>query len=296
MEHKREARLLPLNCFPGSVFHETIQTALLAYQATGVFPPDLIAIARRVAGEYIEFSKQWVADVMAHPVLGGFHKYWIDHEFAQPIEAYYYDGDFQPGYRAQIKAKLERWFGRYTTLLPSLPFSSVDRSFWVFPKQVSKKAPWFVHKDEFAVYANFDFLTLQENKVTIYDWKTGRREKGEHSVAEQLTTYAAYAISKWGVKPEQIELYSVWVDDGSVQKVECDQAEIERAERRWSAVQRDWSERLKQVNGRAEKLYELFPMTQNSVTCTRCPFRSCPGRSRMPSGLVSANEMEFEDA
>jgi hypothetical protein len=295
-EHKRESKLQPLNCFPGSIFHETIQRALMTYRQTGSYPPDLFAIAREITRQYITFSKKWVADVEAHPILGGVHPYWPNHELAQPIESFYYDGDLPPSYRAKMKEKLIHWFEQFKILSPLLEFSSIKPSNWLFPSEVSVKVPWFVLDDEFAVYSNFDFLTRDDGKITIYDWKTGKREYGEETVAEQLTTYAQFAVQKWQIAPELISLYAVWVDDGSVQKVECDRWELERMQNLWRSHQRDWKNRLASANGNAEKLFELFPMTNNVRTCANCSFRSCAGRLRVgPIPTNTTDEIDFWD-
>ena len=293
--HKREARLQPLNCFPGSIFHDTVQDALLTYQKSGAYPTDFMAIARNITREYISFSREWVADTKQYPILGGLHRYWPDHPFAQPVEPFYYEGDFPKDYRAKIKGKLERWFDRFFALAPDLPFSDVPPKNWLFPKQLGKKAPWFVHNNKFAVYAAFDFLTRVGDQITIYDWKTGNRQRGESAVADQLITYAAFAISQWNADPESIKLFAVWVDDGSVQEVECDKWEIRRLEEKWEKYQSDWSARLNAANGSGEKLFDLFPMTSNLRTCSRCVFRTCEGSGRVRPNVYPIEEIDFWD-
>jgi hypothetical protein len=223
------------------------------------------------------------------------HPYWPDHPFAQPVDAFYYQ-DFPPGFRTILKEKLTKWFDHFRALSPDLPFLSLNPATWLFPKEVSKKAPWFVYNDDFAVYAAFDFLT-KDQSIAIYDWKTGKRANGEAAVAEQLMTYAAYAVSKWKVIPESIKLYAVWVDDGSIQEVECDEWEIKRMQKMWVEHQHEWKRRLALVNGSPDKLFELFPMTNDLRSCSRCSFRSCPGRLRAPSAMHnSADSIEFCDS
>jgi hypothetical protein len=294
-EHKRESRLQPINCFPGSIFHETIQSALMTQRSNGKLPPGLMEIAKQITADYIRFSREWVKDVRENPILGGFHPYWPDHPYAQPVESFYYD-DFPANFKTTLREKLERWFERFLVLSPQLPFNTAPPASWLFPKEVSRKIPWFVHKDNFAVYSVFDFLTKEEDKITIYDWKTGKRTSGEAAVAEQLMTYAAYAISKWSVEPESIKLFAVWVEDGSIQEVECDAWEIQRMERKWEEQQQDWKSKLGQVNGDADRLFDLFPMTNDQRTCARCAFRSCPGRQRTPAQLLAeARTIDFSD-
>jgi hypothetical protein len=294
-QFKREARLQPLNCYPGSIFHETIQTALMAYQRKGAFPKDLMAIAIVIAKEYRHFAKEWIKDVNEHPILGRVHPYWPSHSFAQPIDCLYFDGKFPPRFNPEVKEKLARWCDRFTSLLNDMDFTSVNPRLWRFPKTAAQKIPWFIHNDSFAVYAAFDFLTRDGENVSIYDWKTGQRSRGEEQVAEQLTTYAAYAVATLKVKLDTINLYAVWVDDGSIQKVECDRYEIERLQKIWQGYHDTWSLRLDQVNGDSERLLDLFPMTNDIRTCSRCNFRSCEGRNRitasssLPTGADSAH-------
>ena len=61
------------------------------------------------------------------------------------------------------------------------------------------------------VYAKFDFMTVEPDRVRIFDWKTGNLQRGEQSARIQLHGYASYASHALSVPLEQIELISVWL-------------------------------------------------------------------------------------
>ena len=75
------------------------------------------------------------------------------------------------------------------------------------------------------VYAKIDAAILDNGKLIIYDWKTGRREDVDYSL--QLACYLTYASKKWNISPSQIELLEVNVALNKITKHEGSAAKVD---------------------------------------------------------------------
>ncbi len=61
------------------------------------------------------------------------------------------------------------------------------------------------------VFAVPDFACHYGDDVLIFDWKTGRRAKGNK---DQVVLYALFAAAKWGIDPERVKAAPVYLIDG----------------------------------------------------------------------------------
>lgn len=66
------------------------------------------------------------------------------------------------------------------------------------------------------VYAVPDFAYQDEEKVHIWDWKTGKPREDD---IFQLHTYALYACERWHTDPEDITLHAAYLGEGNVQSI-----------------------------------------------------------------------------
>jgi hypothetical protein len=129
--------------------------------------------------------------------------------------------------------------------------------------------------DAVPVYVKIDFaVRAPGDRVTIVDWKTGRRDPKPEGL--QLAVYALYAESTWGVAPESIEVREVNLSTGAEGKAPLSAAPLAAARetiRRSVGGMRALLADAAENRGREED----FATRPGPRTCPRCPFREiCP--------------------
>ncbi|MAW59859.1 MAG: hypothetical protein CMJ94_03365 [Planctomycetes bacterium] len=86
------------------------------------------------------------------------------------------------------------------------------------------------------VYAVPDFAYGANEKVHIWDWKTGRPREDD---IFQLHTYALYACEKWQTDPEDITLYAAYLGEQEVQTIPVQIDKLSEAQDRMSMSLRE---------------------------------------------------------
>jgi CRISPR/Cas system-associated exonuclease Cas4 (RecB family) len=81
------------------------------------------------------------------------------------------------------------------------------------------------------VYAVPDFAYQDEEKVHIWDWKTGKPREDD---IFQLYTYALYACERWQTDPEDITLHAAYLGEGNVQSIPVEIGRLGEAQDRMS--------------------------------------------------------------
>ena len=86
-------------------------------------------------------------------------------------------------------------------------FLSSERFGWIREKALNDPGGWLIEPpgygetriDGMKAYCKVDFLFVVDGRVTILDWKTGRRHEGRH--LRQLLGYTCWAVGHLGVDP-----------------------------------------------------------------------------------------------
>lgn len=152
--------------------------------------------------------------------------------------------------------------------------------------------PWAEH-DGVPIYAVYDFAIKTPERVTIYDWKTGRVDpEKEDAAMEQLHWYALYAMEAWQVASEKIRLAPVFLS-ASTQYVEVtpDPDRLQRIRSEWQEKHRE-IKALMNLSKDSTGLQEHFPITESLRECSGCVFRSCPGYARIQQARA-VNPVKF---
>lgn len=125
------------------------------------------------------------------------------------------------------------------------------------------------------VYSVPDFAFRGEDgRVRIYDWKTGRPRPEDDF---QLRTYALYAEAKWGAVAEEVELYGVYLGEGTLKPVSTKAEELEETRARMRASIADMVAVHYDPDESPARL-EDWPTSGAPQACGRCRFRGiCPG-------------------
>jgi len=118
------------------------------------------------------------------------------------------------------------------------------------------------------VFAIPDFA-LKNDKFTLYDWKTGKPSDKD---ILQLSCYTLYAVSKWGLEPEQVELVPVYLTNEEAEVSPVEGINIDRVQ----DYIRDSISEIKMVlssvkDNKAD--IKLCPKTQDSWRCKNCKFQ-----------------------
>ena len=154
----------------------------------------------------------------------------------------------------------------------------------------------------FRLLAKYDLIAIQNNKATIYDWKTYRKRprneflkvRMQTRVYSALLAHAGAHLNKnKSFEPEQIEMV-YWFSDFP----------NEPARFPYNAAQykRDWdlllklSDEIKSASLRQAEGNASYPLTDDRTKCLYCPYRSyCERGVRAGDADQADAEMEAEE-
>jgi CRISPR/Cas system-associated exonuclease Cas4 (RecB family) len=147
---------------------------------------------------------------------------------------------------------------------------------------------------KFRLVAKYDLIAIQDNKVTIYDWKTYRKRPRNEwlAVRWQTRVYRALLVQAGGhlnngspIKPEQIEMI-YWFADFP--------AEPARFVYKADQYKQDWNALTKIAE--EIKTASFFPLTDDLAKCNYCPYRSYCNRGVRAGDAADAEpETEAEE-
>jgi len=110
--------------------------------------------------------------------------------------------------------------------------------------------------------------------VRIVDWKTGRRRPRPDGL--QLGCYALYAVARWDIAPEEIEVCEVNLNTAEEAAASVSADSLAEARQAIEASIRAMQARLRDVAQNTAEVDD-FPAQVEARTCRRCPFReACP--------------------
>ena len=163
---------------------------------------------------------------------------------------------------------------------------------WLMCEHKSGEFPWTII-DEVPVYAVYDFAIKSPETITIFDWKTGKvTPLKEQYTLRQLHWYALYAMTAWGVDPENIRLVPVFLGANfGYHETIPDPAILQEIRDEWREKHREIKAHMA-ADSRVEDLRERFPMTENLNHCVDCVFRTCEGYARIHQGNL-VNPVKF---
>jgi CRISPR/Cas system-associated exonuclease Cas4 (RecB family) len=181
---------------------------------------------------------------------------------------------------------LQRWWENF---IASSDFRSL-RDFGSLYPEATLSAPL----GNFRLLAKYDLISIQENKVTIFDWKTYRKRPRDEWLSARMQTrvYRALLINAGAhfnngtpFAPEQIEMIYWFADFPN-----------EPARFTYTSAQykRDWDTLIKL----ADEIHAAssYPLTDDRTKCIYCPYRSYCDRGVRAGDLEQAEaEMEAEE-
>ncbi len=129
--------------------------------------------------------------------------------------------------------------------------------------------------DGVKVHVKLDFACREDDRVHIFDWKTGRRDDEDNSV--QLACYALYANEKWQAGPGRVRTVEFNLARDQVRDYWVDAADIERIRGYIRGSIRDMQALLRDPD-RNDADIDSCPMTTEEWRCRSCNFKRPCGR------------------
>jgi hypothetical protein len=270
---KAEAKLSPWDAFAGRIVDDTIRWALKYYVKHGEWPDELTTEAQEIRSRYVQFSfefrkaiaegRKWPKSLSLQPVDRIFH-----YDTPDKLEA------------KRVKDTVALCLANFLTSGVQDFICNHPASDWLIPDRQDEETaiPWF-WSGNLPVYANYDFLIRSKELTLIFDWKTGKRTpQSEAKVREQLHMYADHAITEWGVPPEQILLFPVWLAyPVTLEPIPFSLPLLEDLRERWQIRHALLTKLVQECKTEPETVGDNFPMTEYQSRCGRCVFRSCNG-------------------
>ncbi|MDD4295156.1 MAG: PD-(D/E)XK nuclease family protein [Candidatus Omnitrophica bacterium] len=130
----------------------------------------------------------------------------------------------------------------------------------------------FIFKD-IEVYSVPDFALKDGDDYVLYDWKTGKRSDKD---ALQLSLYILYASGKWKLKPENIKIVPVYLNEDAPQIEFINNVPLVEVQEYMLKSISDMKEVLSDPANNIIDI-KLCPVTQETWRCKNCKFKEvCP--------------------
>ncbi len=250
-----------LEMWAGSVVHETIAEALrrYAHDQSEIRTGELQARARS------KLRKGWMEAV---------NREWIRQPKKNNLqELYYGNGKSLP--KEKTDAVREIVYGSLQTFTESDVLQEILAAPQMSWKPVDQLDTFELNGTK--VWCAIDFaFTDPAGRLTIIDWKTGKKESD--AIREQLACYAYFACDKWQVSCENMRLLGVFLQHDPAPKwynlTEADLFEAQNAILESAAAMRT---KLADVENNTPQPESAFPTIDNERVCRKCKFREvCP--------------------
>jgi len=124
------------------------------------------------------------------------------------------------------------------------------------------------------IHVVLDFSCRRDDKILIYDWKTGKSNAERNDL--QLACYSFYAIEKWRVDPLQVSTVEFNLGAGTENRFHLEGIDLNSISNRINSSIRDMKQLLTdpETNTANE---DLFSFVEGEKTCRFCNFkRICP--------------------
>ncbi len=119
------------------------------------------------------------------------------------------------------------------------------------------------------IFLRIDFAVKENEKITLYDWKTGKDRNKDMKV--QLACYALYALNEWDIEPKDITIKKYNVAMDKEKESEIDHNTIENIKEYIRTSIKEMKNLLEDKEDNIAKK-EDFPMNKSS-SCSWCKFK-----------------------
>jgi len=128
--------------------------------------------------------------------------------------------------------------------------------------------PYFYFNDV-KIYAVLDFAFRRNDKIIIYDWKTGKEDAERDRF--QLACYGLFAIQKWAIKQEKVKLVDFFLSNGDQYNYNFKNFELNQIK---EYILNSIDEMRDKLDDQQENIARenSFPFTENEKICKYCNY------------------------
>ena len=147
--------------------------------------------------------------------------------------------------------------------------SQLSNNQWLELEQFS-----FFYLENIKIYAVLDFAFRRNNKIIIYDWKTGREEPEKDKF--QLACYGLFATHKWNIEPENLKLVDFYLSSSNQNEFNFEDFEVAQIHDR---IMNSIDEMNDMLDDPQENIAreDSFHFVKNEKICNFCNFNKiCP--------------------
>ncbi|MCS6817466.1 MAG: PD-(D/E)XK nuclease family protein [Blastocatellia bacterium] len=247
----RFTKMKNLDMWAGEVVHAVIEWTLRRlWERKPVTEQDLRAraISRLREGWKESKGRQWEQDPKRRLNL-------FEH---------YYGIEVPPERTEEIKGRVLRCLENFWASEVFAFIRSVDRGAWKAIERIGT-----FHLNGVKVWVKIDFALAHQEKLYVYDWKSGQEDAED---LQQLTCYALYAMERWAIPHDRIRIVPVYLQDGTFREHTLRPEEvIEAKEEILQSIARMRARLVDPERNLARP--EDFPMTTETWRCQRCFFQ-----------------------
>lgn len=270
-----QARLAPEEALVGQIVDAVITNYMYRRKRDGDIAYDWEKAARRVLTKFDRYSSDWVAAVEAKtkwPKSG-----------MQPIDRYYYGNPLSEEAMATVLSQVDTCLENFQALGILARILEYPPESWLVDRPLQKDfTPMSFHYEDIPISVKMDFAIKAEDLCWIFDWKTGNPYRKEKDTERQLHWYALYAHHAWQIPIENIRLSPVWLGESTcTYDLAVKTTQVEALAKLWRKTISHLRKNLEAGREDSSLLLDLFPMTGNLSTCSRCKFHACPGFARL---------------
>ena len=250
-----------MDMWAGSLVHETIAEALRRFSMKGA----PITAGELQANARTKLRAGWVEAV---------NRDWERYPKKTNLwELYYGNGKTLPPEKTErIKGKVNDCLAAFADSEILKEILSVSYLAW---KPIDKLDTF--QNDGLKVWCAVDFaFTDPAGTLRILDWKTGGEDV--EAIRLQLACYTFYAVEKWLVKMENVQVCGVFLKDGArVQAYPCSPEILVEARDKMLTSAAAMRSLLADPEANKPKEEEAFALCEDTRSCGRCNYReACP--------------------
>ncbi len=236
----------------GTVVHEAISNALKALQSGRDVPPQTVeTYARKLFDQNLQDSEQ-------QRYLHSASKY-------TNLFEHYYKESFTEADQANAADRIAENLDAFFT---SKPHSILQTTLPEHYLSIEKLTSFSLANTK--LWVTLDVAVRHKGSIYVFDWKTGKeREADRH----QLAVYALYATTEWGIPLSDLQLQDVYLQVDTISTVDLTPDDLDQT--RTFVTESAASMRgLLDDPEQNTASQDTFPMTDNTHTCTTCPFKA----------------------